>query len=178
MRHALKLISIATMVLWSSLTVFAAECTAPESVKKVAKLLEDTFKGTAIACDDGSSFATQFKFECKGSEYFDIRSPDDIVELPDGRKVFLVSKFSEKDGVVVMTELTFADHAAYVRGDKPTVVTPTNFIALSERSFSFYSKAKLEANSWISSVWYIPEGQTKAMGYKLYAHKSVSCKED
>ena len=178
MRTTMNFLLSATLIAGLYSSVMASDCTAPDSVKKVTKLLEQTFKGTSITCDDNSSFATQYKFECKENAYFDIRAADDLTQLPDGRKVFVVSKFSEKDGVVVMTELTFADHAAYVRGDQPMTVTPTNFISLSDRSFSFYSKEKLGANSWISSVWFIPEGETKARGYKLYTNKSVSCKEE
>jgi len=172
----MKFLLFISLWLVSFSAVAAPDCEAPESVKNLAKLLEQTFDGSKITCNDGSSFSSKFVFECKGAKYFAVKDPSDLTRRADGTDVYVVTVISEQEGTVRLTELTYPNAAAYSADEKPKETTETKFISLSDKSFSFYSADKPTAKSWISSTWFIVEDEEQARGYKLYADRVATCK--
>ncbi len=152
------------------------DCTAPAKVRDLATLIAQTFNGERIHCDDGSSFSTKYEFECRGEVYQTLLSADKKTVRPDGTEVYVASQIkSDQDKGLQLLELVYNSFEKYENGAAPDHTLETKFLSLSERSFSFYSSQAPKASSWISSIWFIPEGETKAKGYKLYAGSVVSC---
>lgn len=169
---------VLTMVALTAQSAFAvSDCTAPSSVRGLAQLIEQTFDGSTVNCDDDSSFSTEFAFICKGSDYHAVKDPSDITRRADGTEVYVITVLSEVEGALKMTELVYPDAASYYFGTEPLEVLETAFLSLSSNAFSFYANKPVTSDSWISSTWYVVDGE-KARGYKLYADRAVSCQAE
>jgi hypothetical protein len=156
--------------------IFAKDCTAPTAVADLAALLEKTFNGNTINCNDGSSFSTKFEFKCHKDEFRSTLTKNQATTLADGSKVFLVTAIRLNEAKnLELVELSFPSFEAYESNAQPTSTSRSNFVSMSPGSFAFYSQEIPKEESWLLTTWFVGEGKDKAKGYKIFTNNTISC---
>lgn len=138
----------------------------------MVNLINKTFNGNKITCDNGNSFSVSKNLVCNGAKYYQESPLDQLTTLKDGTKRYVISVIGMKNGEVELKEHTYKYGKSYASGAKPLSVNGSNFKVLSDRAMLFYTKDI--QSDFLGNIWYI-DNNNSVKGYKLYVDKAVSC---